>query len=153
MYYRVARRENNWGEDKMNLKKCMLPSLFSIVLLGVLPGCGDSATDLPASDTAAAVSETGIENTDLSQDKSDVMLNTTEIEAVLADAQEKLQIGSERGFGWTTTADLLAQAEQALEKGELERANELSVELSKQALASTQQASHSDAHWMESIPR
>ena len=131
----------------------MLPSLCAIVLLGVLPGCDDSATDLPASDTAAAVSETGIENAESSKRETDVALNATEIETVLADAQEKLQIGSASGFGWTTTADLLTQAEQALEEGELERANELSVELSKQALASAQQASHSDAQWMESIPR
>ena len=133
----------------MNLKKYVLTSLFTTVLLGMLVGCGDSATDLPASGTAVSA----VENTESSQHESDAVLSATAIKAALDDAQEKLQIGSQSGFGWTTTADLLAQAEQALELGELERANELSVELSKQALASAQQASHSDAQWMESIPR
>lgn len=122
---------------------------FLLSFLGLaLVGCEQSATDKVAPEVSGAEIAPPEAISPQGDESSEAAIRKT-----LAGAQDKLRISEERGFAWTGTADLLEQANQALENGELERASELSNALSMQASALVEQADYNDASWPEAIPK
>ena len=76
----------------------------------------------------------------------------TGVKPILDDAQMTLNKAAEKGFEWTTTRKLIADAEAALAAGDKDKGLKLAKAALNEAEKSLMQASYAEAHWQDGIP-
>ena len=76
----------------------------------------------------------------------------TGVKPILDDAQMTLSKAAAKGFEWTTTRKLIADAETALTAGDKDKSLKLAKAALNEAEKSLVQANYAKAHWQDGIP-
>ena len=76
----------------------------------------------------------------------------TGVKPILDDAQITLNKAAAKGFEWTTTRKLIADAETALAAGDKDKGLKLAKAALNEAEKSLVQANYAKAHWQDGIP-
>jgi len=74
------------------------------------------------------------------------------VKPILDDARMTLSKAAAKGFEWTTTHKLIADAETALAGGDKDKSLKLAKAALNEAEKSLMQANYAETHWQDSIP-
>ena len=74
------------------------------------------------------------------------------VKPILDDARMTLNKAAAKGFEWTTTRKLIADAETALAAGDKDKSLKLAKAALNEAEKSLMQANYAEAHWQDGIP-
>ena len=74
------------------------------------------------------------------------------VKPILDDARVALNKAAAKGFEWTTTHKLIADAETALAGGDKDKSLKLAKAALNEAEKSLMQANYAEAHWQDGIP-